>query len=184
MVEVDLTPPTIMCVNDGDPDTVAQQQTCRNPIGYNRRVVASVEQGSGVVELCPLFFQQPRLSRKEACPTVDKVANRFELEDDGRDLGRNQYSVLVHEITHIYMGESGFAEDDEVYGLKGTVALNASASLRNAMNFAFYAAGEFSRDLLICLACAVAENIVSADYGVAVQAGCTDFPTLGPEPGG
>ena len=137
-----LSPPVILCAIDGDPDTQRYQETCQNPKYYNKRVVARVVQGSGIVELCPLFFQFPKLPKVEACPVVDRITNAFLPDDDGRNLGRNQFSVLVHEIAHVYLREKGFVEDDEVYELRGAVGLNASASIANPMNYAFYAAGK------------------------------------------
>lgn len=61
----------------------------------------------------------------------------------------SQFGALIHELVHLY---SPFEEEDldEVYRIQDLVDLNATASLKNAQNYAAYAA--------------------------SVQAGCKRFP--------
>jgi len=137
-----LTQPAIVCANPGEPDTVLQQASCNDPMGFGR-TVAGVARHSGIVHLCPIFFRLPRVPRRGACPRVDRATNRFEVGDNGLELGRNQFAILVHELAHVYLAERGLGGQEEVYGIQGTVEISASASLENAQNYGFYAAGEF-----------------------------------------
>ena len=168
------TPPTIICANPNQPDTVLLQQYCNDPVGYSE-VVAGVPMNSGIVFLCPQFFHLPRIPRRAACPRVDLADNRFEAGDDGSELGKNQLAILVHEIAHIYLQERGLGGQEEVYGINGTVALNATASYKNAMNYAFYAAGK-------PLPKGLWERVLTVN-NAAVQARCTEFPIPISEPG-
>ena len=136
--------PTILCVNAGDSETYLLQASCRvNQPGS--RKVAGVTRFSGIVHLCPQFFDIPRMPRRGACPRVDATTNRFEENNVGLGLAKTQYAVLVHELTHIYLTARGVQVQQEVYDIQGAVDLNASASFENAQNFAYYAAGESTK---------------------------------------
>ncbi|KAL6716163.1 hypothetical protein ACLMJK_005729 [Lecanora helva] len=152
---VRLTPPTIVCVNAGEPDTYRFHEYCSRP-AIRGSMVAGVPAHTGIVFLCPQFFRLPRIPRPGSCPRMDYAINQFAVADNGLELGRNQFAILVHEIAHVYLQERGFGGELETYGIQEAVALNASASYTNAMNYAFYAA--------------------------AIQADCTEFPSppIGP----
>ena len=139
--QIRTTPPTIICANPNEPDTVLLQESCNGPVGHGG-VLAGVPMNSGIVFVCPHFFHLPRVPRRAACPRVNLANNEFEAGDDGSELGRNQLAILVHEIAHIYLQEKGLGGQKEVYGISGAVALNATASYKNAMNYAFYVAGK------------------------------------------
>lgn len=80
---------------------------------------------------------------------------------------------MIHELVHLYAPALTAIDHVtvETYDVQKAVNLNAAASLRNANNYALYAAGKLSRNGLGL------EN-GGADEVVAVYAGCTQFPTM------
>ena len=127
------TAPTFVCVNEGEPDTVMQQGYCKDP----KRPVMTVSRHTGIIAICPIFWNLPRIARRPACP---RVANN-EFTENGWTLATTQYAVAVHELVHLYNVQDNMRA--EVYDIWGAVNLTATKSFENAQNFAYYAACKY-----------------------------------------
>ena len=124
------TPPTFICANDGQNDTIRLYERCKG----NPHPVMYVEKNSGFVTICPIFWQLPRIPHKESCP---KVA-RNQFTTNGWLLASNQYAITVHELVHLFNRHD--VMKSEVYDLRDAFDLNATRSLENAQTFGYYAA--------------------------------------------
>ena len=110
------------------------------------------------IVLCPTFWLFPPepTQGKQTCGTITpnnlfangNVAKVARLEMPGpnqeRLIGYQVYH-LFHEIVHLYLGNDSLGEDtvpEEVYGWNECVALEASSSLRNPMNYQLYLASK------------------------------------------
>lgn len=123
----------------------------------------------GVVFVCPAFWNLVSVPFHSTCPTV---SNNL-LVPDTPVLTTNMFSVVIHELVHVYAPALTAIENVtvETYNVQKAVDLDATASLANANNYAFYAAGKLSGNGLGL------EN-GGADEAVAVYAGCTQFPRM------
>lgn len=130
-------PPTIICADTVEPfvQPLRLMEYCNTP----PRPVMNVMQPNKVLSICPIFWTLPRVARKAACP---RVSNGEIVSPDAWNLATTQFAVLVHELAHIY---NDYDNREEVYGVKEVIALNATRSLENAQNFAYYAACKYSR---------------------------------------
>ena len=124
------TPPTFICANKGEADTVRLYRRCLG----NPHPVMYVEKNSGFVTICHSFWQLPKIPRRESCPGV--AHNQFDA--NGWLLATNQYAILVHELVHLFNKNDDMKK--EKYDLREAFDLNATRSLENAQNFGYYAA--------------------------------------------
>ncbi|KAL8998119.1 MAG: hypothetical protein Q9169_002740 [Polycauliona sp. 2 TL-2023] len=98
----------------------------------------------GTIVICPRFWEERDRPHVGDCTgVVGRRASR-KFADNGRDLRDTKFSILVHELSHLYNTLDGAAKSPEVYGAQGCVDLNARESVANAGNWALYAACEFS----------------------------------------
>ena len=124
--------PTIICVNDDDPNTIDLQAFCNQP----GAVAVQLSYSPGIVGICPLFWPLRSAPLKVDCPILEN--NKLFPPNDAASIDRTRYHVLVHELAHLYITNA----PRETYDIQGCVELNATASLMNAQNFAFYASTE------------------------------------------
>ncbi|KAL8948648.1 MAG: hypothetical protein Q9183_007668, partial [Haloplaca sp. 2 TL-2023] len=124
------TAPTFVCAIDGEPDTRRLQQDCKS----FRRSIMFVDEGRGFVTVCPYFWSLPHVPQKDRCPVV--VNNQFQTS--GQAFANNQLAIMIHELVHIYNPHN--ARVREVYDIREAASLNATASIKNAQSFAYYAA--------------------------------------------
>ena len=140
-------PPTFVCSNEGDPHTewmynsLCQKYT-HSPAGQRR--------GSQFIVLCPLFFRLGQLGFAGPPPGFCPILIDNKLSPNNEALTNNQLAVMIHELVHLY-GPTKQASG-EAYSIQDAIDLNATASMANAANFAFYVA--------------------------AIAAGCTTFPPV------
>ena len=141
-------PPTFICANQGDTYSEKIYNQLCEP---NMHIPAGQRPDTEVMVLCPLFWRMRQDGWIEPlsgfCP---RLINNALLPNSGA-LTFNLMSVIVHELIHVY-GAQQPPGGRETYTIQNAVELNATESMKNAANFAFYFA--------------------------AVIAGCTDFPTL------
>ena len=96
----------------------------------------------GLVCLCPYFWTHAAFPEVDDCPTVSGRRGQRRFVDDDGGFGETQFAVLVHELVHLYNPIDGGLEYAEVYSAQECVELDARQSVRNAENWALYAAGE------------------------------------------
>ena len=68
----------------------------------NNERFANIGQGTELIILCPLFFEQRRQVPTRGCPKVDLATNRF--KGIGNPIYNTQAFVLLHELVHVYLG--------------------------------------------------------------------------------
>ena len=121
--------PTFICANN-IPETDLLYNLCQlhdeTPLLYWR--------GTELMPLCPLFWIFKKHPAPSDCPLV--IANTLTPNND--QLLRNQAAFIVSNLVHLYQNVSG---PDLVLGIADASALNASSSLKNPSNYAFYYAG-------------------------------------------
>ena len=154
------TPPTLVCVDQGDPETAHLWRAYCN----HSSVVAIHRPFTGVVALCPSFWSLNTDPGKGDCPAVigSRRSRRFD-PNSGR-LVHNQYAALIHDLTHVYVpatetvadvttGDGASLQDNisrEPYRIQDVVELNATQSVLSAANYAYYAAGRFFLESCSC----------------------------------
>ena len=136
-------PPTFVCANPGDPHVKKIYNSLCAP---HMHTPAGQSPDTEVVGLCPLFWRMRQDGWIEPLSGFCPILMNNALSPNTHALTSNQMSVIVHELVHLY----GQTTDPETYNIQDAVELNATASMHNAANFAFYFA--------------------------AVVAGCTTFP--------
>ena len=137
--------PTFRCVNN-----VTSDQWLLDAC-TNLEAVAFVYRDKEFVILCPFFRTlitdySLRWPPTRYYPTI--INN--EVIPNSKLLGINQFASIIHELAHMYidapMWESRTGPminpPSEVLKLGDCVALNATASTKNAQSYALYAAGE------------------------------------------
>ena len=133
--------PTIVCIEDGDDDTLGLQMGCKMhpnvPAGRQDQYVI----------LCPLFWEQEQEAQSFHCPRLRR--NTLTPNDD--ELARNQQAALVHELVHMYGVEPAMRWQDsqfETYLVRDATNLNEQDALKNAANYAYYYSGKLTRSTL------------------------------------
>ena len=123
--------PTLLCADTDDP-SVDLLDEC---YGYVRPI-AYIVNPQKMVAICPLFWTVPPVPRKTACPQIENG----KVLTEPTTLVTTQYTILVHELVHIY---NRFDDSwEEVFGFDDVVGLDAIRSVENAQNYAAYAAGQ------------------------------------------
>lgn len=146
---LNLARPSIVCLQEGDPSTAEQYLACTTGPLAGHLLAGTAAQ---FVMLCPNFFVIPEEPNVGACPRLRR--NTMTPNDDSLVL--NQQTQLVHELAHVYgigggvdgRGRNWRQGEYEPYLLQEVIDLNASDSVNNAQNFAFYYAGKFSSSIL------------------------------------
>ncbi|KAI4191169.1 MAG: hypothetical protein L6R41_000306 [Letrouitia leprolyta] len=105
--------------------------------------LASALVAHGTVVLCPAFWDFDTFPDVDDCVPVAGRRGRKRFLDSGRSLGDTRFSVLVHELIHLYNPLDRSANrTDEVYDIQQCAAdLDKDESVSNAQNWAYYADG-------------------------------------------
>ena len=138
-----LRPPTILCYDRRGTDEVDARnyrEDCVGKAGSNFISGASSMHSIASVALCDLFWLLPTEPTIEQCPIITGN-RRYRKLENAIELVKNQYSILIHEFTHLYNKHDPPYDYAETYGLQGSIDLNATESLKNPANYAYYAAG-------------------------------------------
>ena len=89
--------------------------------------------------LCPIFWlvliPKPQPSH---CGRLNSAGTSI----SGPDIAQTQYTVLVHELTHLYLNKPDLKP--EVYNLEDCLALPASQAAINPQSFSLYAGSKYS----------------------------------------
>lgn len=92
-----------------------------------------------LIMVCPSFWTLPAGLTRASCPAV--VDNAAAPNDEA--LLRSMYGTVVNMLTHVYLPETldyGNSVVEEVSNVQDAIELSATRSLRNANNYALYAA--------------------------------------------
>ncbi|KAL8668751.1 MAG: hypothetical protein Q9168_006629 [Polycauliona sp. 1 TL-2023] len=129
--------PTIVCLDPTLPNIQLYRAVCNVLTPDGAKPAASIVPQSHVMILCPDFWKNMEdLPTRSECPAVRR--NTF-VPDDHRVM-INKFGTFVHEFTHAYTHNWN---PKEIYGPMDAVKLSAKLSLKNANNFALYAASEY-----------------------------------------
>ncbi|KAL9603154.1 MAG: hypothetical protein Q9219_001357 [cf. Caloplaca sp. 3 TL-2023] len=137
-----LRPPTILCRDDRATDPVDAHNyrvTCEKQPGQKLATGAVSSHETASVALCDFFWRIPSEPEEDDCP-IWTNGRRFRMLENSAALARNQYSILIHEFVHLYNEYDPPYDYVEVYKLQEAVNLDAAESLKNAANYAYYAA--------------------------------------------
>ena len=131
--------PRFACLKQGDAATAHLLEECRRRPTVPLWTWGATE----IIMVCPGFFSLPAALTVESCPKV--VGNKLTPDDD--TLVASMFGTIIHELVHIYHPvtanfREGIGDVEEVYDVQKAVELSAQKSLKNANNFALYAAGE------------------------------------------
>lgn len=126
--------PTFVCVND-IPETRGIYRQC---IKDHPNTPLVVWEGSELIALCPLFWDQKRvpLARTD-CPRLKGNT----LSPNNMQLSGNQEAMIVYELTYLYGNVTKWPK--VVMNMQDAVNLDATASLANPSNYALYYAGQY-----------------------------------------
>lgn len=127
--------PTMLCLDPSMPNVAKLQAVC-STTRDGGKAAASIIPHSHFIVLCNDFWKLRKAPNRTDCPQVKR--NKF-VPDDHRIM-INQFGVLLHELAHAYTHNW---DPKEIYGPMDAVKLSAKRSLKNANNFALYAASEF-----------------------------------------
>ncbi|KAI4176944.1 MAG: hypothetical protein LQ343_000801 [Gyalolechia ehrenbergii] len=109
----------------------------RPPSFKRNQAAAIVDQGT--VILCPAFWDFVDFPGIDDCVSVGGRRGRKRFLDSGGTLVDTKYSVLLHELMHLYNPFDGANKTDEVYDIQGCADLDKIKSVANAENWAYYA---------------------------------------------
>lgn len=151
--------PTIICPRPGcsfilqgpDGSEVDAETQCKdldNPI-------ATYLNPTPYIVLCPAFFTGvggPITPPSDSCPTVNHAINRFrrkptDYTNAGLSVVHCQMWILLEEIVHYYLFTTPQYTylKPEVYDINKAWRLSPQKALRNAPNYAYYAASKCAR---------------------------------------
>ncbi len=129
--------PTLLCLDPSMPNVAKLHAVCGTTRGGGGKPAASIIPHSQFMVLCPEFWHFRKGADRTDCPQVKR--NKF-VPDDHR-IVINKFGVFVHEFAHAYTHNW---DPKETYRPMDAVKLSAKKSLKNANNFALYAASEYS----------------------------------------
>ncbi|KAL8877000.1 MAG: hypothetical protein Q9198_004902 [Flavoplaca austrocitrina] len=124
--------PTMLCLDPRIPNVAALQAVCSATRGGGK-AAATIIPHSQFMVMCPDFWKLRKGPDRTDCPQVKR--NKF-VPDDHR-IAVNKFGVFVHEFAHAYTHNW---DPKEIYSPMDAVKLSAAQSLKNANNFALYAA--------------------------------------------
>ncbi|KAI4115257.1 MAG: hypothetical protein LQ338_007882 [Usnochroma carphineum] len=139
----DMRPPAILCYDGRATDPIVEEsyrKGCAPKPGQHSNIAALSTPATATIDLCDLFWGLRPEATANQCPLI--AGNRLgrKLENTA-DLVLDQVSALIHEFAHLYNAHEppyGYAES---YNIQDAVDLNATESLRNAANYAYYVSG-------------------------------------------
>ena len=103
--------------------------------------------GTGIIGLCPYFFDLAQAPTKPNCLSVNTRKNEYQRSLRGAKADRAfldyQIYALMHEINHFYLFAESQSRVDR-YGVNECVGLSARESSENARNYDYYVASESS----------------------------------------
>lgn len=135
--------PVIECLNPytETPAHSSAFSTMCVPKPGHEMVRAAAFPPNGITVICPDFWTHPAFSEgADACPLVTWTRRRRGFADEGRELTDTQFTRLVSELVRLYNPLNGLLEEDDVYGAQKCFELDVEKSVRNAGNWALYAA--------------------------------------------
>ena len=129
--------------------------------------------GSPVNYLCPKFFAARQWPSSEQCPTL--LGKSTYAEPKSSNLTSSQFAFVVAGLASLYMVHDAIVRPEvagdfvEILQVGRAVEASKEVQVRNAVSYAFYAAGEIvsSSRVVVKMLTAVFE---------AIRAGCTQFP--------
>ncbi|KAL8881441.1 MAG: hypothetical protein Q9198_001362 [Flavoplaca austrocitrina] len=136
-------PPVLECVSP-EIMTGVYKAVFRNlctPPRIKRMHAASIVP-EGTIILCPGFWEERDMPSEEDCTNVVGRRGKKRFSDHGGDLRNIRFSILVHELIHLYNPLDGVAKKAERYIAQECVELDGQESVTNAENWALYAACE------------------------------------------
>ncbi|KAL8940802.1 MAG: hypothetical protein Q9216_002628 [Gyalolechia sp. 2 TL-2023] len=106
-----------------------------------KRIQATALVGLGTVVLCPAFWAFANFPEIDDCVAVAGRRGRKKFLGAGGTLSDTKFSVLLHEMLHLYNPLEGAegAGVGEVYDIQGCADLDKDKSVANAENWAYYA---------------------------------------------
>jgi len=127
--------PILICVrpNDRDPTMAQFTSKCTDP-----GTPAVLVPDTPWVVLCPSFFRMKGAPQRADCPTT----NLRDLMGSPNAIIGNQYSALVRQLAHFYLGRDD--HQPEVTDLNNIFSLPADVTTRNARSYEFYTASKIS----------------------------------------
>ncbi|KAL8984817.1 MAG: hypothetical protein Q9205_001308 [Flavoplaca limonia] len=126
--------PTMLCLDPRIPNVAALQAVCSATRGGGK-AAATIIPHSQFMVMCPDFWKLRKGPDRTDCPQVKR--NKF-VPDDHR-IAVNKFGVFVHEFAHAYTHNW---DPKEIYSPMDAVKLSAAQSVKNANNFALYAASD------------------------------------------
>lgn len=140
---VGLRPPTILCYDGRATDAIDAthyRHNCGWEPGQVFATVAVSTHETASIALCGSFWHFPPGPTNDQCPLLTGNRQSRKL-DNNANLVENQYSLLIHELVHLYNPHDPPDDYVETYNIQDAVNLNSTESLENAANYAYYASG-------------------------------------------
>lgn len=131
--------PSILCLDHSIPNYEGLKAVC--DLGFPP---ATIVPNRELVVLCPGFWELDEEPYYSECPRVRR--NRFSPND--HRVMYNMFGTFVHEFAHAYLGNW---DTNETYKVMDAAELSAEISLKNANNYALYAASESYHCLSMCV---------------------------------
>lgn len=136
--------PTFVCLDD-DSDVPLYQSLYQEICTKN--YFTSVVPDSSWIAFCPGFFEASKRTLdfpvQLDCPTLDTTAN--ELQKSAHPLMHNMYPIFLSQMLKIQLQVDEENAKTQVHGIQSCLNLNATASLGNVDNWAYYAACKYLR---------------------------------------
>ena len=156
--------PTIVCDNPSVPsvlssDAHAECQTMRG-------LMALWVKESNTVFLCPKYLQTTRREPASQHCVGFLPSGRYSM---GIMLGETQWSVLFHELVHLYLRVPSLEE--EARGIFAAVDLPPEQAVINPSSYVFFLASMW---LQICV-CGFLGEFALMRRGIDIKAGCTTY---------
>lgn len=136
--------PTIVCSNPTDPALLDSWQRCQKTNAH------AFHDGHQNVYICPSSIRMKAYPDSRDCARHPVAKG---VMATGQGLVRTLFSILLHELVHLYLGRPGLRP--EVYGIFGCLELGANEAVINSGSYAFYIASMFSTPSLGSFVCEV-----------------------------
>ncbi|KAL8850068.1 MAG: hypothetical protein Q9221_004994 [Calogaya cf. arnoldii] len=99
---------------------------------------------SGLLVLCPNFWTHPAFPNgTDSCPLISGRRGFAKFVEDGSALFDTQFGILIRELVRMYNPLNQEAEECVISGVQECLELDREKSIRNAGNWALYAACKF-----------------------------------------
>ena len=123
----------IVCVNNRDTSREMRRAVQNCLPSSAGLTLGMISPGTPFVFLCPIWTSLPPFPLPYMCGTV----GRSNTLTRPVDLAKTQYTTLIHELAHMYLGD---LPRSEVYLPNDCIALPANRSVNNPQSYTFYAA--------------------------------------------